>query len=71
MTLRVYSKLYKGMSWEMVKVKSKNIRFNLQCRRGHSSIFTRNRKLMFFGGIKGFNQFTNDLIEINLQVNYE
>lgn len=38
------------------------------CRRGHTSEFTKDRKLIVFGGIKGFNKFTNEMIEINLQV---
>jgi hypothetical protein len=40
----------------------------LPCRRGHSSKITKERKMIVFGGIKGFNKFTNDLVEINLQV---
>ena len=58
----------KEFSWEMLKLRNEISGLKLPCRRGHSSVLTRQRKLIVFGGIKGFNKFTNDLIEINLQV---
>lgn len=56
-------------TWEMLQVQNcENIEIKLPCRRGHTSEFTKDRLMIVFGGIKGFNKFTNDLIEINIQV---
>ena len=40
----------------------------LPCRRGHSSDLWKDNLLIVFGGIKGFNKYLNELVEINLEV---
>lgn len=52
----------------MLKLQSGVKNLKLPCRRGHSAVLTKERKLIVFGGIKGFNKYTNDLIEIDLEV---
>ncbi len=58
----------KEFTWELMKLYNEKEPMNLDCRRGHSSVLTNERKMYIFGGIKGFNKFLNEMIEIDLQV---
>lgn len=51
-----------------MKLYSEKDPVGLDCRRGHTSVLTEERKMYIFGGIKGFNKFLNEMIEIDLQV---
>jgi hypothetical protein len=62
------SSTYSGYVWEKIKpINTYDMNITLLNKRGHTSNIIGN-DIYLFGGIEGFNRYTNDLVSINVEV---
>ena len=52
----------------MLKVNQNQDKLDIPSRRGHTSVILNDHRIFVFGGILGFNKYTNDTIVFDIEV---